>query len=386
MRLSFAIGWAFAYGPAAITEPAMSSRPTPQPGILTIAPYQPGKSKAVPGVTPVKLSANESPLGASPKALAAMRLAIETPEIYPEGSSRILREALGEVHGLDPDRIVCGNGSDDLLHLLAQVYLGQGDQAVMSRHGFSVYPIVTMAASAEIVMAPETDYRADIDALLAAVTERTRILFLANPNNPTGTCLSAKDLDRLHRGLRPDILFVLDSAYAEYVTSADYTAGIELVDRAENVVMVRTFSKMGLAAARIGWMYGPEHVVDAVNRIRGPFNVNLSAQFGGAAAVRDTEFTARLNAYNAHWRDWLTRALGSNAIRVLPSEANFVLALFPDPQTAAAAFQALLAEGLIVREIGVYGIPDGLRISIGPENAMRRLVEVLKPFGAPGAE
>ena len=364
----------------------MSLRPTPQPGILNIAPYQPGKSKAVAGVTPIKLSANESPLGASPRAIEALRAASEHPEIYPEGSSRILREALGEVHGLDPDRIVCGNGSDDLLHLLAQVYLGEGDQAVMSRHGFSVYPIVTMAASAEIVMAPETDYRADVDALLAAVTDRTKVLFLANPNNPTGTCWNSDELDRLHRGLRPDILFVLDSAYAEYVTAPDYMAGVDLVDRAENVVMVRTFSKMGLAAARIGWMYGPEHVVDAVNRIRGPFNVNLAAQFAGAAAVRDTEFTAKLNAYNAHWRDWLTRALEGNAIRVVPSEANFVLALFPDPATAASAFQALLEEGLIVREIGVYGIPDGLRISIGPEAAMRRLVDVLKAFGAPGAE
>lgn len=365
--------------------PTPASRPVPQPGLLKIAPYVPGKSAAPAGVTPVKLSANESPLGASPKAIEALLKADAQPEIYPEGTSRILREALGEVHDIDAERIVCGNGSDDLLHLLAQCYLGEGDEAVMARHGFSVYPIVTMGASAEIIMAPETDYRADVDALLGAVTAKTKMLFLANPNNPTGTYLSGEELTRLHAGLRPDILFVLDSAYAEYVTAEDYAVGIELVDRAENVVMVRTFSKMGLAASRIGWMYAPDHVVDVVNRIRGPFNVNRPAQFAGAAAARDTEFTARLRAYNAQWRQWLTRALSGNAIRVVPSEANFVLALFEDAATSRAAFEALFAQGLIVREIGVYGIENGLRISIGPEAAMRRLVDVLKPFGAPGA-
>ena len=361
-------------------------RPQPQPGILKIAPYVPGKSQAAPGVTPVKLSANESPLGASPAAIAALLEADRSPEIYPEGTSRILREALGEVHGLDPDRIVCGNGSDDLLHLLAQCYLGERDNAVMSRHGFNVYPIVTMGASAEIIMAPERDYRADVDALLRAVTPSTKMLFLANPNNPTGTYLSGEELERLHAGLRPDILFVLDSAYAEYVTAEDYDVGISLVSANENVVMVRTFSKMGLAASRIGWMYAPAHVVDVVNRIRGPFNVNRPAQFAGAAAARDVDFTKRLKQYNAQWRSWLIKALNGNAIRVIPSEANFVLALFDSAETSRAAFQALFNEGLIVREIGVYGIENGLRISIGPEPAMRRLVEVLKAFGAPGAK
>lgn len=364
----------------------MSDRPIPQPGILGIAPYVPGRAQAAPGVQAIKLSANESPLGASPKAVAAFAEWAGKLEIYPEGSSRGLRQALGEVHGLDPERIVCGNGSDDLLHLLAQVYLGAGDEAVMSQYGFSVYPIVTKGAGAEIVVAPETDYTASVDALLAAVTPKTRMLFLANPNNPTGTCLGAAELDRLHRRLRPDILFVLDSAYAEYVTAGDYTAGGDLVERAENVVMVRTFSKMGLAAARVGWMYGPAHVVDAVNRIRGPFNVNAPGQAAAAAAVRDTAFTAKLCAYNAKWRDWLVGALASNLIRVVPSQANFVLLLFPDAATAGAAFKALFERGLIVREIGVYGIANGLRVSIGPEAAMRQLVEVLRDFGAPGAQ
>lgn len=364
----------------------MSDRPVPQPGILKIAPYTPGKSQAAPGVVAIKLSANESPLGASPAAIAALLEADRSPEVYPEGTSRLLREALGEVHGLDPARIVCGNGSDDLLHLLAQCYLGEGEEAVMSRHGFNVYPIITMGASADILMAPERDYRADVDALLAAVTPRTKIVFLANPNNPTGTYLGGSELERLHAGLRPDILLVVDSAYAEYVTAEDYDVGVGLVDAAENVVMVRTFSKMGLAASRIGWMYAPDHVVDVVNRIRGPFNVNRAAQFAGAAAARDVAFTARLQGYNAQWRDWVTRALNGNAIRVIPSQGNFVLALFDTPETSRAAFQALFDAGLIVREIGVYGIENGLRISIGPEPAMRRLVEILKAFGAPGAK
>ena len=362
----------------------MPSRPVPQPGILNIAPYVPGRSDAPVGVRLVKLSANESPLGASPKALEALRAAVEHPEIYPDGSSRKLREALGEVHGLDPNRIVCGFGSDDILHLLAQIYLGEGDEAVMSQYGFNVYPIITHGASAEIIMVPEADYRADVDALLAAVTPRTRVVFLANPNNPTGSYLGAAELDRLHRGLRPDILFVLDSAYAEYVTAADYTAGIELVNRAHNAVMVRTFSKMGLAAERVGWMYGPDHVIDAVNRLRGPFNVSLSGQIAAAAAVRDTRFTAELKAHNARWRDWLTQSLASNRIRVLPSQGNFVLALFPDVATAKAAFEALRAKGLLVREMHSYGIPDGLRISIGLDRDMRAVVDVLKDFGAKG--
>src|ERR1700712_405579 len=362
------------------------ARPQPQPGILKIAPYVPGKSQAAPGVVPIKLSANESPLGASPAAIKALAEADRSPEIYPEGTSRILREALGEVHGLDPERIVCGNGSDDLLHLLAQCYLGERDNAVMSRHGFNVFPIVTMGASAEIIMAPERDYRADVDAMLKAVTPATKMLFLANPNNPTGTYLGGDELERLHRGLRPDILFVLDSAYAEYVTAEDYDVGVSLVNGADNVVMVRTFSKMGLAASRIGWMYAPGHVVDVVKRLPGPFNVNRPAQFAGAAAARDTAFTLKLRDYNRQWRDWLTRALNGNAIRVVPSEGNFVLALFETPETSKAAFQALFAQGLIVREIGVYGIDNGLRISIGPEPAMRRLVEVLRAFGAPGVK
>jgi len=356
----------------------MSDFPTPQPGILDIATYVPGKS-GLPGSNAVKLSSNESPLGASPKAIEAFRAAAEKLDIYPEGSSKILRAALGEVHGIEPDKIVCGNGSDDLLHLLAQAYLGEGDEAIMSRYGFSVYPIITKAAGADIVMVDEDNYTADVDALLAAVTSKTKILWLANPNNPTGTYLPDSEIRRLHAGLRPDILLVIDNAYAEYVTAPDFTTGLDLVNEAQNVVMVRTFSKMGLAAVRIGWMVGPAHLVDAINRIRGPFNVNLPAQMAGAAATRDVEFTARLKAHNAQWRDWITAELDSNHMHVVPSQANFVMVLFPDAEHASLAFETLLERGLIVREIGgSYGIPHGLRISIGSEQAMRGVVGILK--------
>jgi histidinol-phosphate aminotransferase len=353
-------------------------RPVPQPGILDIAPYLPGKSGA-PGSKTVKLSANESPLGASPKAMAAFAEAAAHLEIYPEGSSRLLREALGEVHGVDPNAIVCGNGSDDLLHLLAQTYLGEGDEAVMNRFGFSVYPIITKAAGAQIVLVEETDYKANVDALLAAVTERTKVVWLANPNNPTGTYLSASEVARLHAGLRPDILLVIDNAYAEYVTAADFAVGLELALSKDNVVMVRTFSKMGLAAARIGWMVGPDHIVDAINRIRGPFNVNLPAQMAGAAAARDTAFNEKLKAHNAQWRDWLTAELSGNRLRVVPSQANFVMVLFETPALAAKAFETLAQAGYIVREIGAsYGIDNGLRISVGSEAAMRGVADVFK--------
>lgn len=266
-------------------------RPIPQPGMLDIAVYLPGKSGAA-GSNAVKLSANESPLGASPKAIAAFRAAAEHLEIYLESRSRVLRTALAEMHGVDAERIVCGDGSDDLLHLIAQCYLGEGDKAVMNRYSFSVHPIITKAAGASIVMV------ADVDALLVAVTGKTKIIWLANPNNPTGTYLSDAEVRRLHAGLRPDILLAIDSAYAEYVTTTDYSVGLDLVAKTNNVVMMRIFSKMGLAAARLGWLVGSPELVDVLNRIRGPLNINLLDQLAVTAEARDTEFIAKLKTNN----------------------------------------------------------------------------------------
>ncbi len=360
-----------------------ASRPQPRPGVLDIQPYVPGKSSA-PGVAKIfKLSSNESPLGPSPKAIEAYRKAGEHLEDYPDGASTDLREAIGRVFGLDPDRIVCGAGSDDLLNLLARAYLSDGDEAIHTTHGFLVYPIATLAAGAKPVVAPEKNYTADVDALLAAVTERTKIVFLANPNNPTGTYVPFDEVKRLHRGLPPHVLLVLDAAYAEYVRRNDYESGIELVATSENVVMCRTFSKIhGLAALRLGWMYGPAHVVDAINRIRGPFNVNLPAIAAGIAAIEDTAHQERSREHNTKWLAWLTEEIEKLGLKVTPSVANFVLIHFPTSKgrTAQEADRFLTARGLIMRQVGVYKLPNALRMSVGTEEANRLVVKALAEF------
>src|SRR5271167_3810588 len=266
----------------------MNAYPKPRAGVLDIEAYVPGKSSA-PGVAKVfKLSSNETPLGPSPRAIAAYQSVAAHLEDYPDGSASELREAIGRAFGLDPERIVCGAGSDDLLHLLARAYLADGDEAIYTTHGFVVFPITTLGTGAKPIVAPETNYTASVDAILAAVTKKTKIVFLANPNNPTGTYVSFDEIKRLHRGLPPHALLVLDAAYAEYVRRNDYESGIELVATSDNVVMTRTFSKIhGLAALRLGWMFGPAPVVAALNRIRGPFNVNTPAIAAGVAASAD---------------------------------------------------------------------------------------------------
>src|SRR5579859_7261935 len=270
------------------------SRPMPQPGILDIAPYTPGKSGA-PGLTKVfKLSANETPLGPSPKALEAYKHAVSHLEDYPEGSSQVLREAIGRAFGLDPDRIVCGAGSDEVLNLLAHTYLKHGDEAISTTHGFLVYPIATMANGARNVIAAEKDFTADVDAVLKAVTPKTKLVWLANPNNPTGTYIPFDEVKRLRAGLPSHIVLVLDAAYSDYVSRNDYEMGIELVATTDNTVVTHTFSKIhGLASLRIGWMFGPAHIVDAVNRIRGPFNVSTPAMIAAVAAIEDTRSEER---------------------------------------------------------------------------------------------
>ena len=364
-------------------------RPTPRPGVMEIHAYVPGKSSA-PGVARVyKLSSNETPLGPSPRAVEAYRGVAGHLQDYPDGGATDLREAIGRAFGLDPARIVCGFGSDDLLTLLARAYLADGDEAIHTTHGFLVYPIATLSTGARPVAAAETNYTADVDAILAAVTERTKIVFLANPNNPTGTYLPFDEVKRLHRGLPPRVLLVLDAAYAEYVRRNDYEAGIELVATSQNVVMCRTFSKIhGLAALRLGWMYGPAHVVDAVNRIRGPFNVNAPASAAGIAAIQDTGHVERAVAHNEKWLAWLTAEVGRLGLEVTPSVANFILIHFPQAlgRTAAAADKALTARGIILRQVGAYGLPHALRMSVGSEEANRLAVATLADFmGQPAA-
>jgi histidinol-phosphate aminotransferase len=360
--------------------PALT-RPQPRPGVLTIDPYVPGKSTA-PGVARVfKLSSNESPLGPSPKAMAAYRALADHLEDYPDGGSVELREAIGRAFGLDPDRIVCGAGSDDLINLLADAYLADGDEAIHTTHGFLMYPIAVRGSGALPVVATEKDYTTDVDTILAAVTERTKMVFVANPNNPTGTYVPFDEVKRLHRGLPAHVLLVLDAAYAEYVRKNDYEAGIELVATSENVVMCRTFSKIhGLAALRLGWMYAPAHVVDAVNRIRGPFNVNAAAQAAGIAAIGDTAHVEAARAHNERWLEWLQVELRKLGLEVTPSVGNFVLIQFA---TAAAAEQAdayLSERGLILRRVKAYKLPNALRMTVGSEEANRLVVAALAEF------
>src|SRR5713226_8977223 len=332
-------------------------RPQPRPGVLAIDPYVPGKSSAI-GVERIfKLSSNETPLGPRPHAIAAYREVAEHLQDYPDGASTALREAIGRAFGLAPERIVCGAGSDDLLNLLADAYLRDGDEAIHTTHAFLVYPIATLGSGATPIAAAEKNYTADVDAMLAAVSERTKVVFLANPNNPTGTYVRFDEIRRLQRGLPPHVLLVLDAAYAEYVRRNDYEAGIELVATSENVVMCRTFSKIhGLAALRLGWMYGPAHVVDAVNRVRGPFNVSAPAGAAGIAAIRDAEHVARSVAYNEKWRGWLTVEINKLGLTVTPSVANFVLIHFPadNGRTATEADRLLTSRGVVLRQVGAY--------------------------------
>ncbi len=361
----------------------MLTRPQPRPGVLDIQAYVPGKSSA-PGAAKVfKLSSNETPLGPSPAAIEAYRALADHLEDYPDGSASDLREAIGRTFGLDPARIVCGAGSDDLLNLLARAYLRDGDEAIHTAHGFLVYPIATLGAGAKPVATPEKNYTADVDAILKAVTGKTKIVFLANPNNPTGTYVPFDEVKRLHRGLPPHVLFVLDAAYAEYVRRNDYESGIELVATSENVVMCRTFSKIyGLAALRLGWLYGPAHVVDAVNRIRGPFNVNAPAIAAGVAALSDPAHTETARAHNERWLAWLTDEIGKLGLQVTPSVANFVLIHFPTTpgKTARDADKLLTSRGLVLRAVGVYKLPNALRMSVGTEEANRLAVKTLAEF------
>ncbi len=360
----------------------MSDLPKPQSGILKIDNYVPGRNKATSGMKTIKLSSNESPLGASPKAIAAYKSAANNLATYPDASSNELRQALAKKHNLEAKNIIIGAGSDELLHLLAQIYLGEGDEAIISEFGFLVYPIITKGASATPVFAKSNNFHTDVDAILASVSKNTKIVFLDNPNNPTGTYLNADKLKRLHAGLRPDILLVIDSAYAEYVSANDYDAGFELAKNTKNTVMVRTFSKIGLAALRLGWLYGSENIIDAVNKLRGPFNVNMAAQAAGVAALGDNEFTKKLVSNNTKWRDWLSNELKGNSLRILPSQANFITVIFPNDVNFSAkkADEALLNKGLVVRHLSAYGIPNALRISIGTEQAMIEVAKQLKIF------
>jgi len=353
----------------------------PNPGILEITPYVGGRAGAHGVDEPVKLSSNESALGPSPAAVAAFREAAMGLEFYPEGGATVLRDAIAETYGLDPSRIVCGNGSDELLTLLASAYVKPGDEVMFSAHGFIVYRMIALSHAAVPVSVPEKNLRTDVDAMLAAVTPKTRIVYLANPNNPTGSYLSHDEVRRLHAGLQPDTLLVLDAAYAEYVKRNDYEAGIELVANYSNVVMTRTFSKVyGLASLRVGWAYCPAAVADVLNRIRGPFNVNTPAQRAAAAAIRDRAHVDASLAHNENWLGWLIGNVRALGLKVDDSVGNFALIQFRDVKQATDADHFLTARGLILRGVTAYGLPHCLRVTVGSERANRRVVDALREF------
>jgi histidinol-phosphate aminotransferase len=360
-----------------------ANRPQPKPGVMDIAAYVPGKSAVPAGVKLYKLSSNENPLGASPKAQDAMRAVAGRMEFYPDGSATKLREAIGETYGLNPANIICSNGSDEIIGLIAQTYLSPGDEAIYTEHGFLVYEIYIQAAGATPVKVKERDATADVDAILAAVTPKTKLVFLANPNNPTGTYIPFDEVRRLHAGLPSNVILLLDAAYAEYVRRNDYEAGVELVSNNENVVMTRTFSKVhGMGGMRLGWCYGPAHMIDALNRMRGPFNVNAAAIEAGVAAIRDRAHIDASVNHNEKWLPWLTAELTKLGLKVTPSVGNFVLIHFPadDAHSAAKADDYLTARGYVLRRVAAYGFPNALRMTIGTEEGNRGVVAALTEF------
>ncbi|MDR3521022.1 MAG: histidinol-phosphate transaminase [Acidocella sp.] len=349
--------------------------------IFTVAPYVGGESK-LPGVNRViKLSSNEGAFGPPPVAIAAMQEAAAAMHRYPDGGMHALRAALGKKFGLDPAQIVCGNGSDDLLTLLIQSYGGHGTELIMSEHGFSIYEIAGKIAGCVVRKARERDLTTDVDAMLALVSPATRMVFIANPNNPTGTLIPESEMRRLRDNLPPDVLLVIDAAYAEYVTRPDYDPGIALVNAGDNCVMTRTFSKIfGLGGARLGWAYAPPAIVDVLNRVRGPFNVSAMVAAAAIAALADEHWLIDGAAHNTAERARLAARLTAAGIKVIPSEANFLLLDFVTPERAMAADAHLRRHGIIVRYVKSYNLPACLRVTIGTTEECDLLAEALIEF------
>ena len=357
----------------------MTNVPTPKPWIAGIHAYVPGKAAGDDGRVVAKLSANENPLGCSPLALAAMALA-EHPSRYPDGDSTALRAALGAHYGIDPARIMMGSGSGELLYLAASAYAGPGDEVLFSQYSFSLYDIVARRCGAVPIEAPANDYANDVDALLANISPRTRVVLLANPNNPTGTYLPRAEIAQLHAGLPSDTLLVLDQAYAEYVAPEDDDGSLELAATQANVLVTRTFSKAyGLAGERVGWGTGSLGLIEVLNRLRGAFNVSNTAQAAALAALTDQDFVEQSRAHNAKVRARFAQsvaALGNYGLRMVPSEANFVLVVFEGALSGEAAFLALSSEGYMTRWFA--GMSHCVRITIGTAEQMDAIAEILR--------
>jgi histidinol-phosphate aminotransferase len=357
-----------------------------KPWIAAISPYVPGRANADDGRPVIKLSANENPLGSSATARGAFASAAESLETYPDPTAAALRETLAKAYALDPARIIYGTGSDEILTCAAQVFAGAGDEILFPAYSFSAYPIATRRAGATPVEAPTYDLGCDVDALLAAVTERTRVVFLANPNNPTGTFIPREEVARLHAGLPADVLFVLDQAYAEYLEDHEDDGGLDLARAHANVLVTRTFSKIhGLAAERIGWGYGSADVVNALHRIRMPFCLTTGGQRAAVAAVEDAGWVESSRDHNRRFRRWFEQeiaSLGNAGLRSVPSKANFSLVLFEGKLSAETAYNGLMARGYATRWLPNQGLAHGLRITIGQEAHMRDIVDALREMVA----
>jgi histidinol-phosphate aminotransferase len=356
--------------------------PVPKQWIMDIAPYIPGRSTTDDGRKVAKLSSNENPLGTSDAARAAFAAHAGNLERYPDASAADLREAIAAAHSLDPARIIYGNGSDEVLHLAAGAFAGPGDEVIFVKYGFAVYEIAARRVGATPVIAPDRDYATDVDAILACATERTRIVYIANPNNPTSTYVPRGEIQRLHAGLPGHVLLVLDHAYAEYIDAGEDDGGFDLARNAPNVLVTRTFSKIyGLAAERVGWGYAAAPIVEAMHRIRLPFSITIAGQNAAIAALADTQFVENSRSHNAKWRAWLTgevAKLGNAGLRTVESKANFLLVLFEGALTAETAYKKLMDHGYIVRWLPGQGLAHGLRITIGTEAETRGLAAALR--------
>lgn len=357
--------------------------PTARPGIMEIAVYEPGKSQAKGATRVVKLSSNEAALGPSPKAVAAIAQSLSETHRYPAGDSGDLRVALGKVHGLDPARIICGAGSDELIGLAMRGFAGIGDEIIHTAHGFAMYNIYAKAVGATPVIAPEKDLTTDVDAILARVSPLTRIVFVANPNNPTGTYIPGAEMRRLRAGLREDILLVCDDAYAEYVDAPDYESGFALASETQNTIALRTFSKIyGLASVRLGWGYAAANIIGVIERVRSPFNVSRPAQFAGLAALADTDHVARTKAHTKKWLEIGLQRLRGMGLKVAVSHGNFLLPEFPSTagKTAAECDTFLQERGVILRRVDGYGLPNHLRITVGDDEEMAVVLDAIAAF------
>ncbi len=357
----------------------MTSQIEPQPNIMQISLYKSGKA-AVDGVTDViKLSSNENPFGPSDAAQKEFSKGVHQLHRYPSTDHTELRAAIAKVHGLDAERIICGAGSDEVISFICQAYAGVGDEVLFTEHGFSMYRIYALGAGATPVEAPERERVTDVDALLAACTDKTRIVFVANPNNPTGTMIGGNDLARLADGLPPKALLVLDGAYAEYVEGFD--GGASLVESHDNVVMTRTFSKMyGLGGLRVGWGYGPKQIIDVLHRMRGPFNLSNTQLDTATVAVLDRDHVTKCRDENTKNRAWLAEALAEIGVPSDTSTANFILARFSCEAEAGACDAYLKSQGLIVRLVANYKLPHCLRITIGDQASCRRVAHAVRAF------